>query len=485
MGHRGSALGNALVVLLSQYVARGVVLARGLAAAVALGPHGYGGWNALNLIFDYGSYASLGALQGLDLKLPGAVAGGDAARARGLMAGAWALVVLGGAAFAALLVIYLVSGGNAFSAWPGLRLPLLMLGAALLQLAFQYLAGALRAHERFRAVGAGQAVQAIVGCGLGIALVWSLGALGLVLGWILGTLMALEVMRRSIPEAPLAPLKITIGFDLARSGMPIFAYFTLSLVLRSLDRMALLRFGGEEPLGLYSLGLMIAGIILYLPEAGATVLFPRMAASADGARDPEETRAQTLVAQRLVARAVPVLASVGLVVAAPVVSAWLPEYGDGLPALRILAVGALCISAATLPGYALLASARSRTLVLGAAIATAMAALLIFAVAARRPEPAAVAVAATLGQALFALTVLGLFARGEFPGFGASARWVTAQLWPALAAGVAVQLVSAWGSDASWGHAALRALAMGALGAPLVLPLAREFVSSRARAIRP
>ena len=49
----------------SQYLARVAMLGRGLAAAAALGPAGFGGWNALNLIFDYGSvsptFASLAA----------------------------------------------------------------------------------------------------------------------------------------------------------------------------------------------------------------------------------------------------------------------------------------------------------------------------------------------------------------------------------------------------------------------------------------
>src|SRR5207247_978784 len=48
---------DALAMASSQYASRAALLVRGLAAAAALGPHGYGGWNALNLIFDYGAYS--------------------------------------------------------------------------------------------------------------------------------------------------------------------------------------------------------------------------------------------------------------------------------------------------------------------------------------------------------------------------------------------------------------------------------------------
>src|SRR4030067_863385 len=95
---------------LGQYLARAAVLARGVVSAVALGPQGFGSWNALNLVLDYGQYASLGALAGLDLRLPGAVARGDAAAARSLMAGAWGVVVAGALSAALVLAALLARG---------------------------------------------------------------------------------------------------------------------------------------------------------------------------------------------------------------------------------------------------------------------------------------------------------------------------------------------------------------------------------------
>ena len=71
---RPALVRHSLGLAFSQYLSRLVLLVRAAASAAALGPAGFGAWNALNLILDYGWYAPLGALQGLDLGLPPAVA---------------------------------------------------------------------------------------------------------------------------------------------------------------------------------------------------------------------------------------------------------------------------------------------------------------------------------------------------------------------------------------------------------------------------
>src|SRR5258706_2883452 len=100
--HPRKLVRDSLGVALSSYLARLALLVRGVVAAAVLGPRGYGGWNALNLILDYGSYATCGALQGLDLELPAVVAGGAREAARRLLAGAWGALTLGGLLFALL-----------------------------------------------------------------------------------------------------------------------------------------------------------------------------------------------------------------------------------------------------------------------------------------------------------------------------------------------------------------------------------------------
>ena len=204
----------------------------------------------------------------------------------------------GSGLYALLVVGTLATGHPALLRGLGWGPPLLMLGAALLQLVIQYQGSALRARGRFGSVSGSAAAQALLGGGLGMVLVVRYGIPGLLWGWLAGTLVAVAWVRRAAPDVPLRPGACPDGIRMAKGGFVVFAAFLVSLFLRSVDRMAFIAFGEAEHLGSYGLGLMAAGLVLYLPEAAAAVLYPRIVAAADGALDPEVVRAQILRAQK-------------------------------------------------------------------------------------------------------------------------------------------------------------------------------------------
>jgi O-antigen/teichoic acid export membrane protein len=452
---------------LSQYLARFAVLLRGVAAAAALGPVGYGAWNALNLLLDYGSYAACGAFQGLDLRLPPAAARGDAGEAARRMAGAWRVATLGGLAVAIATLLALASGATSLLGPWGWGPPLLMLVAVWFQLAIQYHTSALRAHGEFRAVSEALGAQAVLGGGLGIALVWRFGVWGLLAGWLLGSLVALLWMRRGAVRPPLTGGASADAIALVRLGFPVFALYGLSLVLRSVDRIALVRFGGPEPLGHYSLGLMVVGLVLFLPEAAATVLYPRLAAAAQGARDPEQTRVELRRIHRALAVTLPPVVALGMVWAAPVVGWLLPAFREGVPALRVLALGALLLSGATLSGYFVLAHGpRGRLLAVTAGVTLATV-LLVVAVASRDPRPTAVAMASAAGYAGYALALVALGLRGLCGSAADRARFVAVSWVPALWAWGSALAACAVAGPESAGAAVPRSLAVAVAYVPV------------------
>ena len=457
----------------SQYLARGVLLARGLLSAAALGPAGFGAWNALNLILDYGGYAPAGALQGLDLRLPAATARGDAAGARELLAGAWGMVVAGGTLFALLVVALVASGRPALIAGLGWTAPLLVLAAALLQLALQYHGSALRARGRFGVVSGSAAAQALLGGGLGLVLVWQHGIPGLLWGWLAGTLVALAWVRIAAPDVPLRPGAPAGGLALVRGGFVVFAFFFVSLVLRSVDRLALIHYGAPADLGSYSLGLMAAGLVLYVPEAAAAVLYPRIVAAAAGARDPALTREQVARAQRALALLLPLAVAVAMVWVAPALAWWLPRYRGSAEAVRLLALGALLLSASTLPGYWLLGRGRGWTLLAAGLGCAAVAALLVFSVAARAPRPAPVAAASCAGYGLFAAAIALLAARDLRPGRGGRAAFLLASFLPALWTGGVAIAACRVGAAEAVGAAAARTAVVALAHVPVLAALGR------------
>jgi len=465
---------DTLSLAVSQYVARGILLARGVLAAIALGPAGFGQWSALNLILDYGGYAPGGALQGLDLRLPVPTARGDAEGARRLLAGAWSMVLAGGTLFALLLVAALASGRPALLRGLGWSAPLLMLAAALLQIVLQYYGSALRARGRFGAVSGSAAAQALLGGGLGLALVWRFGIPGLLWGWLVGTLVALAWARLAAPDVPLRPGAPAEGLALVRGGFVVFGVFAVSLALRSVDRIALIHYGTPADLGAYSVGLMAAGLVLYVPEAAAAVLYPRIAAAAGDARGLEFMRAQVARAQRALAVLLPLAVAVAMVWVAPALAWWLPRYRDAGEAVRLLALGALLLSAATLPGYWLLGSGRGRSLLLAGLACAAVTVLLVFAVAARAPRPSPVACAACAGYAVFAAAIATLAARDLRPGPGGRLAFGVSSFLPAVWAAAVAFAACRVGPAESVLAAAARTAAVAFAYAPVLWWLGRD-----------
>src|SRR5207237_9759940 len=167
----------------------------------------------------------------------------------------------------------------------------------------------------------------------------------------------------------------------------------------------------------------------------------------------------------------PPAVALGAFWAGPIITVLLPRFTPGVPALRILALGALLLAMATLPGYALLGLKRGMRMLPWAAGAVLVAGLLVFSVAAVSPRASHVAMAAAAGQGCFALVVLVLGARELASGSGRSAL-VAGSLLPSLWAAALAALALVFGGDGV-AAAAWRSLALALGYAPLLLALGR------------
>src|SRR5262249_61587810 len=106
-----------------------------------------------------------------------------------------------------------------------------------------------RSHGRIAAVGPSLSIQAIVGGLASIALVFPFHAWGLVYGWLLGGLVTLVYVR--IQGASVAPLRFEINPGtraLLARGFPIFLFMASSQVLKSIDRIMILKYLSTEDL---------------------------------------------------------------------------------------------------------------------------------------------------------------------------------------------------------------------------------------------
>lgn len=349
----------------SQYLVRILGTIRGLVAARLLGPVGYGEWNALMLLLDYGGTAPFGTYQGLDQSVPARIVDGDARALDRLKRAGLFNVLISTALFATVCLIYFGrSVGQIREAW-GLSGIATALGVVLLTNVSLYSLTLMRSHGNIAAVSMWFLLQSVIGVVLGIALLPSQGAWGLLWGWLAGTVIAMALaMWHGRRVVPLVPRPGAESVALLAVGFPMFLSMLSNFVMRSLDRVIILRYLGTEPLGLYALAVTAVTFLQTLPDAVAYVLYPQLVRRYRlGGDDPAAIRDAVERSVRVVAIATPAFCAIAYLGADDVVGWVLPRFAPGVPALRILCFGAAAMALASLSTIVLMTLGRHRQLI--------------------------------------------------------------------------------------------------------------------------
>lgn len=364
---------------LTQYVVRAGLMLRGIVAAKLLGPQQYGAWNALQLIMDYGLFAPLGTQQGLDQQVPARIVAGDEGRLDQLKRAGLFNILVFTLVFSAVCLAWVKYGSSSrvLDAWGFVGIAGALATILLTNVAYYHLT-VLRSHGNIQAVSGWYFWQGLVGAVIGLALIPWLGMWSLLWGWLLGTASAAVYTRwhaRAI--APLAARPSEDSLALLRAGFPMFVFTGSALVMRTLDRLIVLRYLGTEELGYYSLSVMALTFLLYLPDSIAYVVYPRLLHdfSASG-RDPAAIQPMLRRVFRASSLLVPLLCGLAYLLSNEVAMAVLPRFLPGVPALRVLSFGAVGLALANLGSITLMTLGRQTALVPVALFVTALGAAL-------------------------------------------------------------------------------------------------------------
>ncbi|MGH7726803.1 MAG: lipopolysaccharide biosynthesis protein [Candidatus Eiseniibacteriota bacterium] len=351
-------------IALSGYLSRFVQLFRGLIAARILGPAAYGSWNALLLVLDYGLLSQLGLQQGLDQEVPGSIASDPPEKTERLKRGGLSGMMLLWSVFSLGVIVYMLIRPRRLGEGWGLPGVAIMLVAVLLQEIVFYFCTILRSHGRIGEVSKTLSLQALVGGIAGLLLVLWIGLWGLLWGWLLGQVVALVYARRRGGDV------VPFGFDLNEwtrrlliVGFPIFLFTAAGAVLKTVDRMLILKFLSTEDLGLYSVGLMAMALLLYLPESVSFVLYPRMITKYRRTQDADATALELVRPLAAVAWTLPFLVGATFFWVEPVLGLLLPQYLPGAGAVSILLFGSIGLGLASIPSFYIIAIGRQTRLV--------------------------------------------------------------------------------------------------------------------------
>ncbi len=356
----------------TQYVVRAALMLRGIIAMRLMGPLSYGAWNAITLLLDYGTLAPLSTQQGLDQAVPPRIVAGDPVRLERIKrAGLFNIVTLT-ALFAAGSLFYLLGSQGRILAFWGVRGVLAAVACiGLINLSNYYLT-LLRSHGDIGAVSTWFILQGGIGTAVGLSLIPFMDAWGLLVGWLAGTAAGvIYVQSQSHGAVPLRPRPSRDSMLLLRVGLPMFLYAASSVVLRSLDRLIILRFLGTQTLGYYSLAVIVQGLLLYLPDSIAYVLYPHLLRRyhAEGNR-PEAIRGQAVRSFQVLAVLVPALCGLTFLAARDGAMLLLPKYLPGISAARIMCYAAAVIALSNLSSVVLMTLGRHRALVTAAGFFT-------------------------------------------------------------------------------------------------------------------
>lgn len=267
--HRAPVFFTASSILLS--VAQ---LLSGVAIVHYIGPREMGLWASVSLALTYAFFALAGVQNGLSRELPYYLGANNESMARRL-AGTTLLYTVGGC----LLALFAGAGAVAFLTWKHSDPKLIYAIAAVTLLVMfkfyqNYLFVTFRSKNSFMDLARVQVWQAALMV-LALPLLF-LRYDGMLLRYVLVAGLGLYLMHRARPMAVVPSWKMDSFSLLLKTGIPIFATDYISNCAGTLDKVALLKFGGIEQVGLYALAISAYAAFQVVPQSIAHYVYPRM-----------------------------------------------------------------------------------------------------------------------------------------------------------------------------------------------------------------
>lgn len=306
-----------------------------------LSPEQFGLWSLLNLIPQYSGFLHLGSRSGATYRVPQLRHRGDLDGAA-LTRNTVRIFSFGTSLLAALALA-------AAALWFGNDRDLgLLLGlSAVLVLTnwwYEHQLVLLKGEQCFDLISRSNYLRAIVLLGATLALVPAWGVSGALTAVVLTLAVSTVYLMLQAPPLPHRGFDRTLLFSMIRQGAPLLGVSLAILMMRNADRLMIAAMLDLHALGLYALGGMLVGFLINVPGVSREVLEPRLL------RDLCDRPLEQLVGPYLVE---PVFKSALLMPLVVVPAAYLlpffvqqllPQYEDGVDAMRILLLSAFLIA---------------------------------------------------------------------------------------------------------------------------------------------
>lgn len=342
-GKRKEILKDAGIYAASSYIAQGFDFLNGILFRRFLGPESMGIWSFLQVIQNYAKHSSLGITTATSRDIPYYRQKGEIQKMEEVKNLVFSFTVLTSLITSAGLAAFALIARKQYS--PEIFVGLLALsGIVLAQRVYNLFIAYLRSLKEFAFVGILNIVSSALSVVLTLILTWNFKFYGFLAANILNYIFIVTAIEFFKP----------CGFRFFLSWKPLKAILSLGTIILiadllrtivvSLDRMIIAKFLGFHELGIYSVALMADNYLFMLPNMMGVILFPHFQealAKRDSVKDLEKYLLEPLWA---LSGFFPFIIGAVWFASDWLVPIVLPQYVEGIFALKILAVGSIFLA---------------------------------------------------------------------------------------------------------------------------------------------
>ncbi len=318
----------------ASYVTQFLAVLAGVVTRNFLGPYLMGIWATIQLVINYCEYSGLGVDAALSREFPYCIGKGDkkgADRIRDLVA-SFGLVTAAITSVGVFGYVLLFGRGWPTYLWWGFfAAPALLITQRFSNAMISW----LRASKQFGLASAQIVLSGFVNLALIILLVSRFHFSGFLAAMILSSFFNIIFLLKK------SAFRFIFHIDrgilrLITFGLPLLILSVLFDLLRSVDKILVIRYLGFEQMGIYGVATMAAMLVAKIPDSIVIVLIPHFHekfGEREQAQDLRKLVDQSALAYSLI---MPLVIGVAWILSIPFVTFFLPKFSAAVPSMKLL-----------------------------------------------------------------------------------------------------------------------------------------------------
>ncbi len=327
----------------STFLTQMITLAAAIFSRRILGPFQAGIWTTLQVVVDYSKYSTLGVMEAVVRDIPYHVGRGDPEKAREIKNAAFSFLVTTSVVIALLLSVFAFLTRHVYRSEIVYGL-FLIAAIIILQRINNLLICLLRAMKQFRVESSQMVLSSIVNAVLIALLTYRFKIYGFIVAMGLSFLFNIVYLLVKFPFDFRYRLDFKKIFPLIRFGFPLMSLGLLMTVVKSLDRIMLVKTLGFQALGLYSIALMACSYISNFSISFGTVLFSYSQEKFAAIGNSRGMADYVKKSSRGYALTMPLLIGAAVFSAPFLTRVFLPKFSEAVMTLRILVLSSYFVA---------------------------------------------------------------------------------------------------------------------------------------------